>query len=174
MRGKLPAWTFDEVIDPTYDDPLDLVAKELAAKRDQIPFDAKLSDTQIDELIARTSGSAVNVRDVHELGFGNNARAIPHLVNLSASKDGGVMRAAMSSLGVLRASQQLDLLAKEAGGSGCCFEGDRRSGHPAIARLSREQRAGADVDPLAGGRRTAASRLPRRLGAQRRSSRVSA
>jgi hypothetical protein len=91
-----------------------LVAKELAAKLNQMLFDAKLSDGQVDELIARTTGPAVNFRDVYELGFGNNVRAIPQLVNLSASKDGDIVRADMSSLGVLRANQQFDLLVKEA------------------------------------------------------------
>jgi hypothetical protein len=113
-RGKIPVWSFDEVIDSTYNDPLGLVAKEFAAKLNRIIFDAKLSDAQIDELIEKTSGSDVNYRDVHELGFGNNARAIPQLVKLSTSKDDEVMQAALSSLGVLHANQQFDLLAKEA------------------------------------------------------------
>jgi hypothetical protein len=56
----------------------------------------------------------VNLSDVYELGFGNNARAIRQLVSLSTSTDGDVVRAAMSSLGVLRANQHLDLLVKEA------------------------------------------------------------
>ena len=48
------------------------------------------------------------------MGFGNNARAIPQLVNLSTSKDGDIVRAAISSLGVLRTNQHFDLLVKEA------------------------------------------------------------
>jgi hypothetical protein len=115
MRRKVPVWSFDEVIGPTYNDPLHLVAKELAAKLGQMLFDARLSDGQVDQLIARTAGPAVNSLDVYELGFGNNARAVPQLVKLySAGKEGDVVRAAMSSLGVLRASQHLDLLVKEA------------------------------------------------------------
>jgi hypothetical protein len=115
MRRKVPVWSFDEVIDPTYNDPLHLMAKELAAKLSQIMFDARLSDGQVDQLITRTTGPAVNSLDVYELGFGNNARAIPQLVSLfSAGQEGDIVRAAMSSLGVLRASQHFDLLAKEA------------------------------------------------------------
>jgi HEAT repeat protein len=106
--------SFDEVIDPTYNDPLGLVAKEFAAKLNQLLFDAKLSDAQIDALIEKTSRKDVNYRDVHELGFGNNARAIPQLVKLSAHEDDEVMQAALSSLGVLHASQQFDLLTKAA------------------------------------------------------------
>jgi hypothetical protein len=102
------------VIDPTYNDPLDLAAKELAAKLNQILFGARVSDAQVDELIAMTSGATVSFRDVYELGFGNNARAIPQLVNLSASQDGYVMRAAISCLGILRADQHFDLRVKQA------------------------------------------------------------
>ena len=114
MRRKVPVWSFDEVIDPTYNDPLNLVAKELAAKLNQLLLDARLGDAQVDQLIAQTTGSAVNSLDVYALGFGNNARAIPQLVSLSKGKEGDVVRAAMSSLGVLHASQQFDLLVKEA------------------------------------------------------------
>jgi len=117
MRGKVPVWSFDEVIDPTYNDPLDLAAKELATKVNQILFDAKVADAQVDDLIARTDGATVNFRDVYELGFGNNARAIPQLVKLSGNKEDEIVRAAMSSLGILRAEQQFDLLAGKAANS---------------------------------------------------------
>jgi hypothetical protein len=134
MRGKLPIWSGSEVIDPTFNDPLDLVAKELAARLNQILFGARLSDAQVDDLVARTSGKDVNFRDVYELGFGNNPRAIPHLVKLSASKDGYVMRAAMSSLGVLRAAQHFDLLVKEAENTKDDFE-DRATALKGIGDL---------------------------------------
>jgi len=115
MRRKVPVWSFNEVIDPTYNDPLHLLAKELAAKLGQLLFDARLSDEQVDQLIARTTGPAVNPLDVYDLGFSNNAHAVPQLVTLcSAGNEGDVVRAAMSSLGVLRAREHLDLLVKEA------------------------------------------------------------
>jgi hypothetical protein len=138
MRGKVPVWSFDEVIDPTYNDPLDLVGKELAAKINQILFDAKLSDAQVDELVARTSGPTVNFRDVYELGFGNNTRAIPQLVNLSSSQDGYVMRAAISSLGVLHADQHFDLLTKQAENAKGSWE-DRAIALKAIGDLGTPQ-----------------------------------
>ncbi len=113
MRRKVPVWSFNEVIDPTYNDPLHLVAKELAAKLGRLLFDARLSDEQIDQLIARTTGPAANSLDVYDLGFSNNAHAVTQLVTLcSAGREGDVVRAAMSSLGVLRASEHLDLLVK--------------------------------------------------------------
>jgi HEAT repeat protein len=113
-------------------------AKELAAKLNQILFGARLSDAQVDDLVARTSGKDVNFRDVYELGFGNNPRAIPQLVKLSANKDGYVMRAAMSSLGVLRADQYFDLLAKEAENTKDDFE-DRATALKGIGDLGTPQ-----------------------------------
>ncbi len=113
-RGKVPIWSFNEVIDPTYSDPLDLTAKEFAAKLARILFDAKLSDSQVDALVVKTSGANVNYRDVYELGFSNNPRAIPQLINLSANKDDEVHQAAFSSLGILRDSQHFDLLVTKA------------------------------------------------------------
>jgi hypothetical protein len=82
------------VIDPTYSDPLGLTAKEFAAKLARILFAAGLSDSQVDALIAKTSGSNINHRDVYELGFSNNARAIPQLLSLTANKDDEVHQAA--------------------------------------------------------------------------------
>jgi HEAT repeats len=138
MRGKVPVWSFDEVIDPTYNDPLDLVAKELAAKLNQTLYGAKVSDAQVDALVARTSGANVNFRDVHELGFGNNARATNQLVNLSSSTDDNVMRAALSALGVLRAEQHFDLLARQAENTKSDWE-DRATALKAIGDLGSPQ-----------------------------------
>ncbi len=113
-RGKVPVWSFEEVINPTYNDPLDLVAKEFAAKLNQLLFNAKFSDAQVDELIEKTNTAKVNFRDVHELGFSNNTRAIPQLVKLSTHSDDEVFHAARSSLGVLRASEHFNMLVKQA------------------------------------------------------------
>jgi len=138
MRGKVPVWSFDEVIEPTYNVPLDLVSKELAAKINQMLFDAKLSDAQVDDLVARTSGATVNFRDVYELGFGNNPRATTQLVTLTSSTDGYVMRAALSSLGILRADQYFDLLVHEAEKPKSDFE-DRAAALKAIGDLGTPQ-----------------------------------
>lgn len=112
-RGKVPVWSFSEVIDPTYSDPLGLAAKELAAKLARILFDAKLSDSQVDAVVAKTGGAKVDYRDVYELGFSNNPHAIPQLVVLTANSDDEVHQAAYSSLGILRDSQHFDLLMTE-------------------------------------------------------------
>ncbi|MFT3735542.1 MAG: HEAT repeat domain-containing protein [Rhodocyclaceae bacterium] len=113
-RGKVPVWSFNEIYDPNYNQPLSLAAKEISAKLGRILFDAKLSDAQTDAAIAKVSGDKIDFRDVHELGFSNNARAIPQLVKLSTHKDDEVQQGAISALGMLRATAQFDLLKKQA------------------------------------------------------------
>jgi hypothetical protein len=113
-RGKVPVWSFNEVIDPTYSTPLGLTSKEFAAKLGRILFGANLSDSQVDALIDKTNAANVDFRDVYELGFSNNARAVPQLVKLCANKDDEVHQAAFSSLGVLRDPTHFDLMVKEA------------------------------------------------------------
>jgi len=130
-RGKVPVWSFNEVIEPTYNAPLDLTSKEFAAKLGRILFGANLSDSQVDALIEKTNGVSVNYRDVYELGFSNNARAIPQLVKLCANKDDEVHQAAFSSLGVLRDSTHFDLMVKEAENKDSAWE-DRAAALKAI------------------------------------------
>jgi HEAT repeats len=133
-RGKVPVWSFNEVIDPTYSDPLGLTAKEFAAKLARILFDAQLTDSQVDALIAKTSGSNINYRDVYELGFSNNPRAIPQLLSLTANKDDEVHQAAFSSLGILRDTQNFDVMVTAAQNSNSDWE-DRAAALKAIADL---------------------------------------
>jgi hypothetical protein len=133
-RGKVPVWSFNEVIDPTYSDPLGLTAKEFAAKLARILFAAGLSDSQVDALIAKTSGSNINYRDVYELGFSNNPRAIPQLLSLTANKDDEVHQAAFSSLGILRDTRHFDVMATAARDSNSDWE-DRSAALKAIADL---------------------------------------
>ncbi len=113
-RGKVPVWSFDEVIDPTYNAPLGLVVKEFAAKLNQILYNAKFSDAQVDALTQKINTESVNYFDVHELGFSNNQRAIPHLVKLSTHDDDEVRQGARSGLGILRATDQFKLLTSQA------------------------------------------------------------
>jgi hypothetical protein len=140
IRGKVPIWSPSKLIDPTFNDPRDLVAKELAAKLNQILFGARLSDAKVDELITKTGGPDVNFRDVRA-----RVRQQPachsHLVKLSAHKDSYVMRAAMSSLGVLHADQHFGLLAKEAENTKDDFE-DRAAALKGIGDLGTPQSRG--------------------------------
>jgi hypothetical protein len=113
-RGKVPVWSFDEVIDPTFNDPLGVLTKEFAAKLNQQLFQQAISDEQVNALISkinRDGGKADDAYlDVYQLGFGNNLHAVPELVKLSAHVNEYVRLAAVSSLGILKATNQMDFL----------------------------------------------------------------
>ena len=112
-RGKVPVWTFDEVIDPTYNAPLDLVTKELAAKLNQQLFRQAISDEEVNALIRKIDlgGDAADAYlDVYQLGFGNNPLAVSELVKLSSHANEYVRLAAISSLGILKATDRYEFL----------------------------------------------------------------
>lgn len=115
-RGKVPVMSFDEVIDPTYNDQLGIVTKELAAKLNQALFGQSVSNEAVDALVAKVNKEAATSNtaywDVLELGFGNNPRAVPELVKLVRHSNEYVRMAAISSIGTLRAQDQFDLLTK--------------------------------------------------------------
>lgn len=112
-RGKVPVWGFGEVIDPTYNDALSILTKELAAKLNQQLFQQTISNEQVAALIARINQAPDKPEtylDVYQLGFGNNPTAIPELVKLCASPSEYVRQAAISSLGILKATDQMGFL----------------------------------------------------------------
>lgn len=113
-RGKVPVWSFDEVIEPTYNVPLSILTKELAAKINQALYGQAMSDAQIDALVRKIEAGepkSINPMDVHELGFGNNPRAIKTLVKLADHGDDEISHAAIAGLGILHAKDQFGMLA---------------------------------------------------------------
>lgn len=115
-RGKVPVMSFDEVIDPTYNDQLGIVARELAAKLNQSLFGQSISNEAVDGLVAKIGKEATTSNtshwDVLELGFGNNPRAVPELLKLTRHSNEYVRLAAISSIGILKAQDQFDFLVK--------------------------------------------------------------
>lgn len=112
-RGKVPMWSFDEVIDPTYNDPLSILTKELGAKLNQELFHQVVSTEKVNALIAKVTQNSTRsdaYLDVYQLGFSNNPAAIPALVKLSTNEDEYVRLAALSSLGILKATGQMSFL----------------------------------------------------------------
>lgn len=110
-RGKVPVWSFDEVVEPTFNQPLSLAVKEFSSKVANTLYGYKASDAVVDELVkkldTRTPDSFL---DVYALGFTNNPRAVDTLVKLVKDEDEYVRLAAISSLGTLGATNQLPLL----------------------------------------------------------------
>lgn len=113
-RAKVPVMSFDEVIEPTYNDQFGIVTKELAAKINQALFRQAYADATVDAIVAKVNKDAANASywDVLELGFGNNRRAVPELVKLAAHSNEYVRLAAISSIGILKAQDQHDFLVK--------------------------------------------------------------
>ncbi|GAB2509984.1 hypothetical protein GCM10027084_26490 [Pseudoxanthomonas sangjuensis] len=110
-RGKVPVWSFNEVIEPTLNEPLSLAIKELAAKIAGRLYGARSSDAEVDRLAAKLSTRGDNsYLDVYALGFTNNPKAIATVQALTKDPDEYVRIAAISSLGTLGASDQLPLL----------------------------------------------------------------
>ncbi|AMP13854.1 HEAT repeat domain-containing protein [Collimonas pratensis] len=113
-RAKVPVWSFDEIIDPTYNDSLSLLIKELAAKINQKLFHQMVSTETVTALIDKINKDGAtrsdSYLDVYQLGFSNNPAAIPELVKLSSHSSEYVRLAALSSLGILKATDQLKFL----------------------------------------------------------------
>lgn len=112
-RGKVPVWTFDEVFDPAFNAPLEVLTKELAAKLNQQLYKQSVGDEQVKALIEKINRDiALDSAwlDVYQLGFSNNPLAIPELVKLTSSQSEYVRLAALSSLGIMKATSQMPLL----------------------------------------------------------------
>lgn len=108
-RGKVPVWSFDEIIEPTLNEPLSLLVKEFAAKVNALVYQQQISDADVNALIAKTKASN-DYLDVYQLGFGNNKTAVPFLKELLKSDEEYVRLAAISSLGILDAEEELETL----------------------------------------------------------------
>lgn len=113
MRGKVPVWSFDEVIEPTMNQPLELTVKELAAKINMVLYGHSASDATVQMLIDKVEAdpdAALAYLDVYELGFSNNPMAIDALVKMTKSPHEYIRLAAISSLGTVNAHSQVEQL----------------------------------------------------------------
>ena len=125
VRGKVPVWSFDEVIEPTINQPLELVVQDLAAKINMHLFGHTAPDADIDRLAAAVREDPdrdLAYLDVYQLGFSNNRKAIAPLVEFVDSDYEYIRLAAISSLGSINASDHVDLLID-------VFLGKHGSGH---------------------------------------------
>ena len=113
-RGKVPVWSFDEVIQPTFNEPLSLAVKEFSAKLNQLIYKSSYSDSQVEQLAGKLQGTLgySSYLDVYQLAFSNNPKAIPVLAGLVDSDEEYVRLAAISGLGVLGAVDQMPLLTR--------------------------------------------------------------
>jgi len=113
VRGKVPVWGFEEVIEPTMNQPLELLVKDLAAKLNMVLYGHSTSDATVQLLIDRVNADPeadLAYMDVYRLGFSNNATAVPALVEMTRSPYEYIRLAAISSLGTINAQGEVDLL----------------------------------------------------------------
>ncbi len=112
-RGKTPVWSFQEIIEPTLNQPLGLVVKEFVAKLNKLLLNQKVSDLEVEQLASKLVNnkiSGTSYMDVYQLGFSNNPLAIDPLIKLAKHDDEYVRIAAISSLGTLQAEKAIPLL----------------------------------------------------------------
>jgi len=110
-RGKVPVWSFQEVVEPIFSQPLSIAVKELAAKLGAELYGVRASDREVDQLAAKLGNrGADSFLDVYALGFTNNPRAIATVASLVNDPDEYVRLAAISSLGTLKATAQFEQL----------------------------------------------------------------
>ncbi len=115
-RGKVPIWVINEkgIVDNVFNQPLSLLAQDVATRITQNLDNNKISDATVDALVAEASNNAnkdpLRYMKVYQLGFGNNESAIPHLVKLIDNPHEYVRLAAISSLGLLKAESEVERL----------------------------------------------------------------
>jgi len=113
-RGKVPVWSFDEIVEPTLNQPLSLAVRELAGKIVKTLYGYQASNGTVDQLIAKANDTSKTEDeryfDVYSLGFTNNPKATDALVKLAGDSAEYVRLAAISSLGNVGATGQFGFL----------------------------------------------------------------
>ena len=114
-NGKVPVWAFSEVEEPTYNIPIGLLVKEVATKINRIVFGVQASSEEVHRIAAsvQVDTSKLVYRRVFELGYTNNPEVIPHLRDIAQNHKVSLARAAaISSIGMLKATDQFEFLAE--------------------------------------------------------------
>ena len=110
-RGVVPKWGWGEIVEPTLNQPLSLAVRELSSKIADVLAGARVSDATVDSLLAKSAArTPTSYIDVYSLGFTNNPKVVPTLVELSKDADEYIRLAAISSLGTVHAADQFDYL----------------------------------------------------------------
>ncbi|HUI25422.1 MAG TPA: HEAT repeat domain-containing protein [Candidatus Kryptonia bacterium] len=116
-NSKVPVWAFREVERPCYQIPVEVIVKEIAAKVNAQVFGRVTPTETVNALAAAIPSSESDAASeqylkVLELGYTNNPAAIEPLVRLTNRPETLMRVAAISALGMLRATDQFPLLRK--------------------------------------------------------------
>lgn len=111
-RGKTPVWSFEEIVEPTLNQPLALGIQEFASKFANLVYGFRAGDDTVKSLTEKINGARTpnTFLDVYALGFTNNPAAIDTLIGLTKDSQEYVRQAAIASLGNIGATAQLGLL----------------------------------------------------------------
>jgi hypothetical protein len=111
-RGKTPVWSFEEIVEPTLNQPLALGIQEFASKFANTVYGFRAGDDTVKSLTEKINGARTpnTFLDVYALGFTNNPAAIDTLIGLTKDSQEYVRQAAIASLGNIGATAQLGLL----------------------------------------------------------------
>ncbi|MDN3640667.1 HEAT repeat domain-containing protein [Simiduia curdlanivorans] len=106
-RAKVPIWTVTEepLVEATINQPQEILIKEVAAKINLALFNDQLTDSDVDTLIkdvkANVENEDIAYQKVYELGFSNNPKALPALLEFSKHNAEYIRLAAISGMGML-------------------------------------------------------------------------
>jgi hypothetical protein len=105
--AKVPVWSMDELNEPCFNQPVEIVVKEITAKINRSIGKGSLTDAEVAALVQtinrKADSETLVYLDVYELGFSNNKTAIPPLLELTKHDSDYVRLAAISGLGILQA-----------------------------------------------------------------------
>jgi hypothetical protein len=115
-RGKVPIWVVNEesIVENTYNQPISLLVQDIATRIIQGMGNWRIPNSTVESLAAeinrRSGEDPLMYMKVYQLGYGNNASAIPHLLELIDDADEYIRLAAISSLGLLGAKSEVERL----------------------------------------------------------------
>lgn len=114
-NSKVPVWAFREVERPCYQIPVEVIVKEIAAKVNAHAFGRVTPTNTVTKLVAAiptepSDSASEQYLKVLELGYTNNPAAIEPAAKLTGREETLMRAAAISSLGMLGAKDQLPLL----------------------------------------------------------------
>lgn len=113
-NGKVPVWSMDEIQEPCFETPSSFLIKDVASKINRKLFNLKSSDEKVaklsQEIENELSKGANPTEKILELGYTNNANAIPLLKKFSSEGDNFFKSGVLSAMGILGSEDQIAFL----------------------------------------------------------------
>jgi len=113
-RAQNPAF-FSDLFDPSFNEPIMIMVKEITSKINKEFFNYKLSDEKVFK-IADSIKEGIITKDrltylnIYELGFSNNQKALDTLIAYSNNTDEYIRLSSISMLGLIGGESQFEYL----------------------------------------------------------------